>query len=312
MLKRLLGMGAAAMDTVIFCPILPRDDSFQIIKFEQVLPGGSCANVLTTSASLGAESLLIAKIGDDELGHLFRSSLIEDGVDGRFVITKAGGKTLHTYVLAAESGQHCILINFGDSLMDLKPEEIAPYMLEGVDLFYTDLFPAEAAVFMASMCKERSIPVIICLECPPSFMERAGVSKQNILKSLSLADLIIGGRESYKELAGAENYIEAQAAIYRKFHPRFGAVCTAGEEGAIWQDDKEILQRAAYQITPIDSTGAGDSFLGALIYSHFIEGKSKIASLEFAAAVGAMKCMCVGPRIKVSSQEVEAFIQRQG
>ncbi len=310
MLKRVLGLGTAAMDTVIFCPSFPRGDSFQVIKSEQVLPGGSCANMLTTLASLGAESRLIAKIGDDELGLLFRSTLIEDGVDDRFVITKPGGKTLHTYIMAVESGYHCIFVNLGDSLKDLQPDDLDSPMLEGVDLFYSDLFPGEAAVLMASMCRERGIPVIICLECPPSFMERAGVGKENILKALSLADLIISGREGYKELTGIENYRKALAITYRKFQPRFGALCTAGDEGSTWKNAQGIIETAAYKITPVDSTGAGDSFLGAFIYSYFMEGKSRTAALEFASACGAMKCMRVGPRIKINTKEVEAFIQQ--
>lgn len=231
-------------------------------------------------------------------------------MDDSLVITKASGITLHTYVLAAESGQHSILINFGNSLMDLRPEEVDASMLDGVDIFYADLFPTEAAVFMANMCKERRIPVVICLECPPSFMERVGIARENIFKALSLADLIISGRESYAELTGIANYREAMVAIYQQYRPRFGALCTAGGEGAIWQDGTETLQRPAYKITPVDSTGAGDSFLGALLYSYFVAGKSKAAALEFATAVGAMKCLQVGPRIKVSPQEVETFIQQ--
>jgi ribokinase len=298
------------MDTVMFCPALPGNDGFQMIKSEQVLPGGSCANMLTTLASLGAESRLIAKIGDDELGRLFRRTLAQDGVDGSLLITKPGGTTLHTYVLAADNGQHCIMINMGDSLMALKPEELDTSMLDGAAAFYSDLFPGEAAVYAAGLCRERNIPVIICMECPPSFMEMTGVSRDSMLEALSLADLIISGREGYQQLAGVNDYRQALAAVYQRFTPRLGAICTAGDEGAVWQDSEEILRQAAYSITPVDSTGAGDSFLGALIYSYFIDGNDIAATLKFAAAVGAMKCLRLGPRMKTSPQEVEDFIRQ--
>jgi sugar/nucleoside kinase (ribokinase family) len=308
-LKRVLGLGTGAMDTVIFCPTLPGGDSFQVIKSEQLMPGGSCANMLTTLASLGVESRLITKIGDDEIGVLFRSTLVKDGVDDRFIITKPGGRTLHTYVLADGKGQHSILVDLGDSLMTLEPGEIHSSILDGVVVFYSDLFPGKAAVWMANRCRETGIPVIICLQCPPSFMNRSGVSDTTIFEALSLADLIISGREGYRELTGKSDYQESLDFIYRKFQPRFGALCTAGDEGSTWQNGREILRKDAYRIIPIDSTGAGDSYLGALIYSYFIEGRSKADALEFASAVSAMKCLRIGPRIKINPGEVRSFIQ---
>ena len=44
MSKTLIGMGSAAMDSIICCSSLPGDDSFQVVDSEQLLPGGSCAN----------------------------------------------------------------------------------------------------------------------------------------------------------------------------------------------------------------------------------------------------------------------------
>lgn len=308
MIRKVLGMGASAMDTVISCPFLPKEDGFQVIKHEEILPGGSCANMLVTLNALGTKACLLAKIGDDERGQLFRQTLRADGIDDNLLITKPGGTTLHTYIWAADDGQHCIFVNLGDSLMNLQPEEIPASILDGVDLFYADFFPGAATVAMAQRCRRRSIPVILCMQCTPSFMRRAGNTDEEIDTALSLADLIISGRDGYCEWSGLADYHQALQSVYDRYHPRFGAVCTAGNNGSVWIRGEQTFTAPAYNIIPIDSTGAGDSFLGALIHAYFADGQTEQQALNFASAVGAMKCLRFGPRIKVSPKEVVDFM----
>ena len=50
MSKTLIGMGSAAMDSIICCSSLPGDDSFQVVDSEQLLPGGSCARAAATTS----------------------------------------------------------------------------------------------------------------------------------------------------------------------------------------------------------------------------------------------------------------------
>ena len=304
-----LGMGASAMDTVIGCSSLPREDAFQVIEQEQVLPGGSCANMLAALAALGVRARLLAKIGDDERGRMFRTTLRQDGVEDGWLLEKAGGITLHTYIWAAATGNHCIFVNLGNALMDLQPEEIDESILDDVDLFYSDFFPGKATVKMAQLCRERKIPVVLCMQCTPSFMRKAGNTDAEIEAGLAMADLIISGRDSYQEHSGLQDPQQALTAVYEKYRPRFGAVCTAGDCGAIWLQEGQKLRSPAFPIVPVDSTGAGDSFLGGLIYSFFHEGQTPQESLDFAAAVGAMKCLRFGPRIKVNANEVKKFMQ---
>ncbi|MGI5824864.1 MAG: carbohydrate kinase family protein [Bacillota bacterium] len=308
MIKTILGMGTAAMDTLWEVAELPKADAFERLKSEKLVPGGSCANMLVTYAGLGGSSKQIAKIGDDNFGLEFKKTLAADGVDTDMLIVKKGGTTLHTYIAAAADGQHCIFSNMGDCLMQLEPEEITAGMLDGVDLFYADLFPCRAAVRMAELAKERSVPVVICLQCPPDFMESVGVEMAEIKDILKYADLIISGRDGYLQLTSEADYIKAVKAVYEQYKPVYGCVCTAGSDGSVWIDAKETVIGKAYEITAVDSTGAGDAFLGALLYSYFHKEENKQQAIDFAGAVGALKCTVWGPRIKVSPQEVCDFM----
>lgn len=101
---KLLSLGAIAMDVVLNSHELPKDDGFALINHEEMLPGGSASNVSVSAAHLGLDVYQTGKIGDDNIGDEFRRTLVEDGVDDRYVVTKKGGTTLHTYILTAPGG----------------------------------------------------------------------------------------------------------------------------------------------------------------------------------------------------------------
>ena len=90
---KLLSLGAIAMDVVLNSHELPKDDGFALINHEEMLPGGSASNVSVSAAHLGLDVYQTGKIGDDNIGDEFRRTLVEDGVDDRYVVTKKGGTT---------------------------------------------------------------------------------------------------------------------------------------------------------------------------------------------------------------------------
>ncbi len=308
MIKTVLGLGTATMDIVLQCDSLPKADAFEIIKNEQILSGGSCANMLVTLARLGVNARQIAKIGDDSLGRIFREDLFKNGVDDSLLMTIPHGQTMHTYIFATGNGEHTIFANMGNCIMTLTAEEINPAMLDDVDLFYTDMFPAKPALAMARLCAPRNIPVIFCLQCPVEIMNKIGVERGEILEMLTLANLFISGRDGYFSLTNNSDYKEAMSILYKKYPTEMGMICTAGEEGAVWMNKAEVITAKPYEIVPVDTTGSGDCFLGGLIYSYFVKGQTKQQAMNFASATAAIKCMQPGPRIKADLDMINEFM----
>ncbi|WP_192902990.1 carbohydrate kinase family protein [Pelotomaculum propionicicum] len=308
--KIVIGQGAAAVDIVIQCQALPEEDGFGRIYKEQITSGGSGANVLVTIAQLGAPAALVAKLGEDEFGRQFRQELMADGVSTQYLLVKPGGATMHTYVFVAEHGKRSILVNSGDSFHTLAPEEVDDRILDDADVLYTDGCPAGVSVKLAKAAKARNIPVFVQIECPPSFMSPTSYSSGQINEVLSYADIICCGRDVYRELATADDYLFSLKDTYDKYKPAFGVICTAGEEGAIWHSRQDTLHCAAYAINPVDTTGAGDSFCGGMIYSFFLHNAGKKDSLAFASACAAIKCLSHGPRLRVSEAMVKDFMNK--
>lgn len=306
MRKKLLSLGAIAMDIVLNSHDLPKDDGFALIQSEKMLPGGSASNVSVCAVHLGMDVYQTGKVGDDETGREFLRTLKDDGVNERYVAVKKNGTTLHTYIITAPGGKHCIFANPGDSVWALEPEELPVDLMDSMDIFYNDMFSPKAALWLAKEAVRQNKPVIYNMQCVPSFMERCGTSMQEIEEMMGLCTVFVSGREGYMEMTGETDCRKAMKILQEKYHIKDGVICTTGGDGAIWLKEEEI-QVPAYGIKAVDTTGAGDSFLGGLIYAYFYEKREKKEALDFANATAAIKCMQEGPRSRASVEQVQKF-----
>ena len=123
---------------------------------------------------------------------------------------------------------------------------------------------------------------------------------------MKLCTVFVSGRDGYREMTGEEDYRKAMKVVQEKYQIPGGVICTAGSEGAIWYDGSEY-QAPAYEVEPVDTTGAGDCFLGGLLYAYFTENQDKQSALEFANATAAVKCMQAGPRSRADVKTIEEF-----
>jgi sugar/nucleoside kinase (ribokinase family) len=312
MIVDVLGMGAVAMDLLLRCEDLPGEDGFAFVHKEEWLPGGSCSNVLVTLASMGARCAVAAQIGDDSYGDAVRADLSQAGISTEQLLTRRGGTTLHTFIAVARNGARAIFASLGDAFLNLPDSRVGREMLHDTRVFYTDMFAAKAALKLARLCREMDIPVVFNLECSPSFMESCRVSREELEEMLSLCHLFCAGREGLRGLTPFEDEREAAAYLRDKYAPHGGVVATLGEKGAFWAGMGESISVPAFEVAPIDTTGAGDAFAGGLMYARLLRMRDMGPSLEFANACGAVKCLQAGPRLKATREEIEAFMEAHG
>lgn len=304
-----LGMGAVAMDLVLRCAELPGEDGFAFVQDEKWLPGGSCSNVLVTLTSLGARCGVAAQIGNDPYGDGVREDLERAGISTRYLLTKRGGTSLHTLVAVAGNGARSIFANLGDAFLGLSESVVSPEMIEGVKVFYTDMFTAKAALKAAALCRDAGVPVVFNLETSPAFMESCKVTRDELEEMIGLCHILCLGREGLRGLTPCSD--ERQAAVYLdgKYAPPGGVVATLGEQGAFWAGGGESMSVPAFSVEAVDTTGAGDAFAGGLIFARLLKKRDIAASLAFANACGAIKCTQAGPRISTDERRVDAFME---
>lgn len=300
----LLSIGALAVDIVLESDKLPENDGFQIIQNETLLPGGSASNMSVCAANLGINVYQTGQIGDDDYGTYFRKTLTEDKVNDKYLFTKQNGTTLHTYIIKTDNGNHCIFANLGNSVHTLSKKEIPENIMDNIDCYYTDMFSAEASLYMGNLAVKKQIPIIFNLQCPPEFMKQCNTTLEDIEKMIKTCSLFIGNKDRFYELTRETDIKKSIKTIYQKTNKKDGVICTLKDKGAIWYDGQEYIEVPALKINVADTTGAGDFFIGGIIHSYYNKKMQKKQALQFACACGAKKCMTHGPRAYFNETEI--------
>lgn len=302
-----VGLGTVAIDLIGKVDQLPQEDGFCMVEAQQALDGGSCANVMTQIAHLGAPSAFLARLGDDENGAQIVQGLQREGVDTSWVMTKQGGISLTTHIYVDPQGAKTIVMYMGDSLMTIDITDIDLSFLDQCRVLYTDLFPPHACVKVAKEAKKRDVPVVFNLQTGWSLMEKVGANRDLLREMLKCTAVFAPCQAGAYELVGENDPI----TTIRKIRSEFGfsgvLVLTLGSAGSLIDYDDSLIEVPAYEVEVKDTTGAGDSYIGSFIYAYYYGGFELERAGHFASAAAALTCTRVGARANPTLEEVKQF-----
>lgn len=296
----MLSLGTIAVDTVLNVDHIPSEDGFGHVCKEEVVPGGSSANVAVALHGLGNEVYQAGKVADDTFGAIVRKDLQDRGIHDDYLVTQPGGSSLHTYIVVDSDGKHFILANSGNRVMNLEAEEILPELFDKIDVFYTDMASPRAGLFIAEECNKRGIPVVFNLQNPP--MASFGETLEILQEILEYSSLFITGKATICKTMGIADPIEAVEKFLGDKRPRDGVICTYGEEGADWFVDKKRIHSGIVPVNTVDTTGAGDAYIAGIIHGFYSMESSREESMQLAAKTASLKCMQPGPRVKIDDR----------
>ena len=301
-----VGIGSLAMDVIMRVDVLPKADEFCIIEETAYLPGGSGTNVIVQLARLGVSCAYMGQVGDDRIGSDILESLRNEGVDISGMKIKKGGVTLHTDVVVDRKGDKFIMLDMGNSFSALSRNDVDISLIKESKILYTDLFPPDAAMMSLKTAHENSLKTIFNMQAQLQSYENLGVSKKEILNSLQYASIFAPCRAGLFQLAGTEDLEQCLLFIRNYFNGIF--IVTLGSSGSVtWDEKNKRIDFPARTITPIDTTGAGDSFIGSFIYRYYFAGSSLEDAIQFANACAAYTCTGVGARFSPTLQQAEEF-----
>lgn len=297
-----IGLGAAAIDLLAGVNGFPNpDDKVRTESFE-VAGGGNCGNTLIALRRLGLACSILTKVGDDATGKMITDEFVDEGVDTAHVVVKEGMKSPFTYVLVdLKSGTRtCIHTPAEEDLLEVDVKE---EWLESAAHVHLDGRHTLAALKVARMAIERSIPVSLDVE----------KDRPHIRELLPLADYIITNAR-YPNVF-AEDFYTGMKTLLELGRAKF-VISTLGSEGSVMMlrgDDttgnsyptetitidgtRVKLIRCPAEIVHdvVDSTGAGDAFIGGVIYS-LVSGLPLDNMLPLASQVAACKLRKFGAR----------------
>jgi len=290
------GLGFCGLDYLCLLPHIPVDEKVEIIQ-SLVQGGGPSATAMVTAARLGARTAFIGAVGNDDRGSAIIDGLKLENVDTRHIQVKTGKESPTAFCwIDKVSGMRSIAWTKGTSL-PLDPSKVDPEFIKSIKLLHLDGHNTEAAIKAARIAKEHG--VIVSLD--------AGTLLPDIDILVNLADICIASKPFARNYTGESDIQKGAEKLFKT--GCIVAAVTSGKDGVFAVTANGAIEKGAFQVPVIDTTGAGDVFHGAFAYA-YIQGWEYDYALDFASATAALKCIEFGGRTGIpSADEVYAFLQ---
>lgn len=297
MAARVTVVGSINMDLVVTTERLPAAGETILGLDFQRFGGGKGANQALAAARMGASVTLIGKVGTDEPGRALVGELLRAGVEIS-KIGRADGPTGTAVITVAATGTNTIVV-VPAANMALSPEDVdaARETIAASDAVLMQLeVPMETVARAAAVAREAGVPV---------FLNPSPVQPLPTVLLDGLAYLIV----NESELAALTGAAADPARLFEQGVQRI--VLTLGERGARLIVPEGSAERsrdvAPYRVPSVDSTAAGDAFLGALAATLTARGLD--AALDCASAAGALATTRMGAQPSLPTlAEVDAFL----
>ena len=307
-----VGIGSCTVDYFAIVPrLLAAEEKINATRME-IHAGGVTANNLTQVARLGASTGWLGLIGDDENGRIIQKAFADDHMDVSGIEIVRNELSSLTWIPVDAAGERCIYMfpNVTGKITELQVATRFASHIKKAKHFHTEasqlpILPVKAAMHVAH---DAGVRVIFDLDVAPSFFCAAGLGTQEELTaSLTLVDVLKPCKAAARELTGEGNYEKVAKALLR-LGPNLVAI-TLGADGCLIATAKELVHVPAFKVDVVDTTGAGDAFMGGLSYALLQNWDLKRVG-SFANACAALCCTKVGARAMSKYNEVATFIDR--
>jgi len=296
-------VGSLNMDLVARAPHMPQAGETILGGDLHTLPGGKGANQAVAAARLGSQVSMIGRVGQDAFAQPLLDNLAQAGVDHTFVTQDAAAATGVALIIVDDAGQNMIVVTSGAN-MRLSPSDVeqAERVIAEANVLLLQLeSPLETVIRAAELARQHNVTVI--LNPAPAQPLPASL--------LSLVDILVPNESETSLLTGLPIENETQAQTAAQALRKMGVqtvILTLGERGALLVNEQITERLPAYPVTPIDTTAAGDAFIGGLAtdlaQSHPIQH-----AIRWGNAAGGLATTKLGAQPSLPTHgEVEAMV----
>ena len=274
-------LGSLNMDISVTVPRLPGPGATVLGGAAAFAPGGKGANQAVAAARLGGQVLMAGCVGDDDFGRALRAALATEGVRDDGVRTVPGVPTGLAMITVEEAGENIITVAPGANRQAGAPEVAAVTDAAGDALVISAEVPV-ATIGAALAAGRYRLRVLNLAPAPPEAADIVAAGVDWLVVNESEAAAVLG--RPVAGLAGAGGAAEAAADLARS--GARNAVVTAGAAGAAYRGSAGGLTVPGFAVRPVDSVGAGDTFVAALAVA-LAAGVPPHEAVVAAAAAGA-------------------------
>ncbi|XP_026730356.1 ribokinase-like [Trichoplusia ni] len=256
-MAKIIVIGSCSVDFTTYAPRLPSPGETLIgTKFTTSF-GGKGANQCVAAAKLGGNTSMICRVGNDQWGKSYLDHLKQAGVDTTFVKLMPEVTTGIAQICVAESGENQIVIVPGANAY-LKKEDVehSSQLLTTADVLIGQLeTPFETTLEAFKLNK--GIKIL-----------NAAPAKRGIEEILPYCTILCVNESEASLLTDCDVTIKNAVTTLKKLLD-FGCetvIITLGSEGAVYlsKNSQQPVHVLCEQVVPVDTTGAGDAFVGAL------------------------------------------------
>lgn len=329
-MKSILGIGNALTDILAVLP----DDSFlktyhlpkgsmQHVDMEtgdkiwaalkpygvKYVAGGSAANTITCTAIFGMNSSFIGKIGDDELGNLFKSDQEQYGVNTHLLRSdKSSGRSM--VFVSGGNAERTFAVYLGAAL-DLVPEDLDIEYFKGKDYFHIEGYLVQnQALIRKAVELAHEAGCIISLDMASYNVVESNLSFLHDIVD-RYVDIVFANETESRAFTKLENPEDALEEISK--HCRI-AVVKVGKDGSWVKSGDEKHFIPIWPANTIDATGAGDTYAAGFLYAHSLGMPLKVCgevgSIIAAKVVEVMGSKIDIPRWKDAKAEIRELISQ--
>ena len=269
--------------------------------------GGSAANTISCTAIFGMPSSFIGKIGNDELGLLFKSDQEQYGVQTHLLTSgHASGRSM--VFVSGGNAERTFAVYLGAAL-DLVPEDLDPAWFEGYDYFHIEGYLVQNQDLV-----RRAVELARAAGCTISLdLASYNVVESNLAFLHDIAgkyvDIVFANENESRAFTGCKDPREALdelASLCRT------AIVKVGKDGSWVKSGDEVYCIRPWPADPVDATGAGDTYAAGFLYADSL-GLPLKACGEIGSIIAAKVVEVIGtkidiPRWRVAKQEIRELI----
>lgn len=297
-------LGSANADLVV--EVLRRPGAGETLSGSdlQTFAGGKGANQAAAAARSGARTEFFARVGDDERGELLRSQLQGAGVDVDGVVS-ADRPTGTALILVTPDGENSIVVSPGaNHALDIAAAEATVSEWSAADVLVVNLeSPWETVEHVVARAGDLGVRVLLNA-APARVLSRSVLALCDpLVVNEHEARILLDddGDSSFGELAGALRDAGARSVVI-----------TLGADGALCADDEGLEAVPAHTVDVVDTTGAGDAFVGATA-CELARGARLRDAVVFGTAAAALSVQSRGAQASYADRhEIDAWLARNG
>jgi ribokinase len=269
-------VGSAMMDLTAYADVLPEPGQTLAGQLFTTGFGGKGANQAVMAAHCGAQVHFIGKLGDDVFGKAIADNFVKVGINSRFVETSSTASGVaHIWVDGAGENR-IIIIPGANHDIEITKAVDAINAIEDLAIVVAQC-EIKQEVTTAAFKAAKARGAITILNPAPY--------QQLSAELLELTDWLIPNEIEFRELHGT---LPSSDEILKSFRPGKNSVITLGSKGAVYiSTDGQIQHAPAPEVTAVDTTGAGDAFVGSFAFA-LASGKDPLEAMKFGIKIASL------------------------